>query len=341
MGERRKLLSVLQGHNVKPFPTWIMRQAGRYLPEYRQVRKEAGSFLDLCYTPEFSIEVTMQPIRRFGFDAAILFSDILVVPDALGQDVRFEEGVGPVLGPLPDNLFEAYNAEDFIDYLEPVFEAVRGIRSELPDDVTLLGFCGSPWTVATYMVGGKGSPDQAKARLFARHYPEKFEKLLDLLVEVSSLYLIRQLEAGADALQVFESWGGSLTPYDFEQYVLKPTQRIVERVRQEKPDALFIGFPKGAGLKIADYALQTGVNGVGIDWTQPVSSVRSLIGSKIATQGNIDPLLMVTGGRALDEAVDKLLAEVDNTPHIINLGHGITPDGKAEHVEQLLKRVRG
>lgn len=244
---RRKVLEVLAGKTVSPPPIWLMRQAGRYLPEYRATRAVAGSFLDLCYTPDLAVEVTLQPIRRYAFDAAILFSDILVIPDALKRNVRFEEGHGPRMDPINDDGIRLLKPEGIAEHLQPVFETVSRLRAELPSETTLLGFCGAPWTVATYMIAGQGTPDQAPARLFAYRNPEAFDHLLAFLADVSAEYLVRQIDAGADAVQIFDSWAGVLGEEEFARYAVKPVQRIIASVRAQRPQARIIAFAKGAG----------------------------------------------------------------------------------------------
>lgn len=336
----RKLLRVLDGERFDVPPVWLMRQAGRYLPEYRETRKQAGGFLQLCYTPELAIEVTMQPIRRFGFDAAILFSDILVIPDALGRKVRFEEGRGPILEPIGPEEIPALSGDGAVERLSPVMEAVSGIRSALDDATTLLGFCGAPWTVATYMIAGHGTPDQAPARLFSYRHREAFSQLIDLLADVSADYLIAQLKAGADAVQIFDSWSGVLGEADFEKWCVAPVKRMVARVRNEIADARIIGFPKGAGIAYGDYRAKTGVTALGLDWAVPLSFARRLQ-EQGAVQGNLDPMRVIAGGQALDEGVDAILEALGGGPLVFNLGHGITPDAPIAHVEQLLKRIRG
>ncbi len=336
----RKVLEVLKGKHFDRPPIWMMRQAGRYLPEYRETRKKAGGFLDLCYSPKLATEVTLQPIRRFGFDAAILFSDILVVPDALGRRVDFIEGTGPVLDPISADDIGQLNSSVVGRHLEPVIETVRLIRSELPAETTLLGFCGAPWTVATYMIAGRGTPDQAPARLHALRDPESFSQLIDVLVEASSSYLIQQLEAGADAVQIFDSWAGILGESEFQKWCIDPVMRIVGNVRSRIPDAIVIGFPKGAGEKYNDYATATGVSALGLDWSVGFSQAIRLQ-KEVPVQGMLDPLRLIAGGRALDKGVDEILEHLGSGPLIFNLGHGITPDTPIEHVEQMLKRVRG
>jgi uroporphyrinogen decarboxylase len=332
-------VKVLDGETVYPPPLWMMRQAGRYLPEYREVRKRAGSFLDLCYSPELAAEVTMQPIRRFGFDAAILFSDILVVPHALGRKLTFSEGQGPQLEPILPEEIGRLSTEKFHVNLRPVYEAVAKIRGELALDKALLGFCGAPWTVATYMIAGHGTPDQAPARLFAYRHPQAFDALLDLLADVSAEYLLAQLKAGADAVQIFDSWSGVLDEDMFERACVLPVKRIVDKVRAVRPEARIIGFPKGAGALYDSYRAQTGVTALGLDWTVPSSQAQHLQ-RQGAVQGNLDPLRLVAGGKALDEGVDTILRHLGGGPLVFNLGHGITPEAPVAHVEQMIKRVR-
>lgn len=319
----------------------MMRQAGRYLPEYRELRAKAGGFLDLCFTPEFAAEVTLQPIRRFGFDAAIIFSDILVIPYALGREVRFEAGEGPRLTPLdtPDKVDTLARRADF-GKLEPVYEALRRVRRELDPKIALIGFCGAPWTVATYMVAGQGTPDQAPARMMAYRQAEAFAKIIDVLVENSIQYLLGQLSAGADVLQIFDTWAGVLPPREFRRWSIEPTRRIIEGVRKERPDSRIIGFPRGAGALLPEYVEATGVDAVSIDWTAEPSLIRERVQNRIAVQGNLDPLALIAGGAALDAAVDDVLANYAGGRLIFNLGHGIQPQTPIAHVEQMLKRVR-
>jgi len=319
----------------------MMRQAGRYLPEYREVRAKAGGFLDLCFTPELAAEVTLQPIRRFNFDAAIIFSDILVVPHALGRDVRFEVGEGPRLDPLdtPDKVGTLASTGDFTK-LEPVFEALRRVRRELDPKIALIGFCGAPWTVATYMVAGHGTPDQAPARMMAYRHPEAFAQIIDTIVESSIQYLLGQLAAGADVLQIFDTWAGVLPPREFQRWSVEPTMRIVQGVRRQVPDAKIIGFPRGAGALLPGYVEATGVDAVSIDWTAEPSLIREKVQSRVAVQGNLDPLVLITGGDALDRGVDDVLVNFAGGRLIFNLGHGIQPETPIAHVEQMVKRVR-
>jgi uroporphyrinogen decarboxylase len=337
----KPFIDVLSGQRQAVPPVWMMRQAGRYLPEYREVRARAGGFLDLCFNPELAAEVTLQPIRRFGFDAAIIFSDILVIPYALGRSVRFEVGEGPRLEPLDDPAKVATLAPlaDF-GKLQPVFDALKIVRSALDPRTALIGFCGAPWTVATYMVAGQGTPDQAPARMMAYRHPEAFAEIIDVLVENSIQYLLAQLAAGADALQIFDTWAGVLPPAEFARWSVEPTRRIVEGVRAKVPEAKIIGFPRGAGAQLPGYVEATGVNAVSIDWTAEPAFIRERVQSRVAVQGNLDPLALITGGAALDRAVDDVLASFAQGRFIFNLGHGIQPETPTAHVEQMLKRVR-
>ncbi len=299
----------------------------------------AGSFLDLCYTPELAVEVTLQPIRRFGFDAAILFSDILVVPHALGRDLRFEEGRGPLMTPIEVSEIGHLAETDFHGHLEPVYETVRQLRAVLPDETTLLGFCGAPWTVATYMIAGHGTPDQAPARLFSYAHPDAMTELLDFLAGQTAEYLIRQVDAGADAVQIFDSWSGVLDEDGFEKCCVAPVRKMVSKVRAKHPDVPIIGFPKGAGTLYETYRGKTGVDALGMDWTVPLSQAKRLQ-KQGAVQGNLDPIRLVAGGQALDEGVDRILDQLGDGSLIFNLGHGITPETPIAHVEQMIARVR-
>jgi uroporphyrinogen decarboxylase len=337
----KPFLDVLAGQRQAVPPIWMMRQAGRYLPEYRELRAKAGGFLDLCFTPEFAAEVTLQPIRRFGFDAAIIFSDILVIPHALGRSVRFEAGEGPRLDPLdtPDKIGTLASQADF-SRLAPVYEALRRVRRELDSKTALIGFCGAPWTVATYMVAGQGTPDQAPARMMAYRHPQAFSTIIDTLVDNSIRYLLDQLRAGADALQIFDTWAGVLPPREFQRWSIEPTARIVAGVRKQVPDAKIIGFPRGAGPLLPDYVDSTAVNAVSIDWTADPAFIRERVQNRVAVQGNLDPLVLISGGAALDRAVDDVLSSYANGRLIFNLGHGIQPETPIAHVERMVKRVR-
>lgn len=337
----KPFIDVLAGRRQPVPPLWMMRQAGRYLPEYRSLREKAGSFLNLCFTPEYAAEVTLQPIRRFNFDAAIIFSDILVIPHALGRSVRFEAGEGPRLDPLdtPEKMSTLAAEADF-GKLEPVYEALRRVRAELDPNIALIGFCGAPWTVATYMVAGQGTSDQAPARMMAYRHPQAFSKIVDILVENSIEYLIGQLKAGADALQLFDTWAGVLPPREFQRWSVEPARRIVEGVRKRAPHAKFIGFPRGAAGQLPAYVEATGVDAVSIDWTADPALIRERVQTKVAVQGNLDPLVLIAGGAVLDRAVDDVLTNYAKGRLIFNLGHGIQPETPIAHVEQMVKRVR-
>lgn len=342
MPVKKSLLHVLDGHRQAHPPIWMMRQAGRYLPEYRAVREQAGSFLDLCFNPKLAAEVTLQPVRRFQFDAAILFSDILVIPHALGQLVRFEAGEGPRLTPLDEaGGLGALSRQIDQDALAPVYDTIGLVKAAMPSDVTLIGFCGAPWTVATYMIAGRGTPDQAPARIFAYRQPEVFKELIDILVRASASYLIRQFQAGVDVVQIFDTWAGVLAPEEFDCWCIEPMQRIVARVRQEIPQAKIIGFPRGAGTGLLRYVDRIPVNAVSLDWTIDRTFAREHIQSRMPVQGNLDPLALLVGGPALDRAVDAILAAFAGGPFIFNLGHGILPETPIAHVEQMIGRVRG
>ena len=338
--ERRKIMRVLSGETLTPPPLWLMRQAGRYLPEYRETRAKAGSFLDLCYTPEHAAEVTLQPIRRYGFDAAILFSDILVIPDALKRNVRFTEGHGPEMDPIDETGILALKPEGVIAYLEPVMETVRRLRRDLPTETTLLGFCGAPWTVATYMIAGHGTPDQAPARLFAYRYPQAFEHLLMLLAEISADYLVAQIDAGADAVQIFDSWAGVLGEKEFEAFAVKPVAKIIASIKSRRPQARIIAFAKGAGYLLKTYRQKTGADAIGLDWSVPLAFARELQKDG-PVQGNLDPMRVVAGGKALEDGIDEILQQLGHGPLIFNLGHGITPQADPANVARLVERVRG
>jgi len=338
----KAVLAVLEGQERRPPPVWLMRQAGRYLPEYREIRQKAGDFLTLCFTPELAAEVTLQPVRRFGFDAAILFSDILVVPHALGQTVWFAEGEGPRLEPIGDRAGVARLAAQLNqDILAPVYETIRRVKAELPPHVTLLGFCGAPWTVASYMIAGRGTPDQGPARLFAYADPETFAALIDRLVEASVSYLVQQFQAGVDAVQIFDTWAGVLPLQELQRWCIEPTQRIATRVRAQVPTARIIGFPRGIGSALLRYVEDVPIDAVGLDSAVDPIFVRDQIQWRIPVQGNLDPLALVAGGAALDRAVDSILEVFSERPFIFNLGHGILPQTPIAHVERMLTRLRG
>lgn len=335
------IMSVLRGQRSEgSSPIWLMRQAGRYLPEYRALRAEKGGFLELVHDSEAACEVTLQPLRRFDCDAAILFSDILVVPHAMGQDLWFETGEGPRLAPrlaeVPlDTLVPVP------ERLDPVYATIRLLKASMADSGrALLGFAGSPWTVATYMVDGKGSKDHSAARRLAYTDPQRFAALIDAITATTVEYLIGQIQAGVDAIQLFDSWAGSLAPDQFARWVIEPNRHIVEQVKAVFPDTPIIGFPKGAGAKLIDYAAQTGVDAIGVDETHDPVWVNANLPPQLPVQGNLDPLLLIAGGDALDAAIDRITAAFSTRPHIFNLGHGILPDTPIAHVQQLFARVR-
>lgn len=341
--ERSRFLAPFRGEVLSPPPIWLMRQAGRCLPEYREVRAKAGSFLGLVYSPELAAEVTLQPVRRFGLDAAILFSDILVVPDALGQRVEFREGEGPCLEPVRSvEDIGRLDRSRVAEKLGIVFETVARVRERLAEDVALIGFCGAPWTVASYMVGGKGTPDQADARLWAYRDREGFARLIDLLTEVSVEYLAGQVRAGANALQIFDTWAGSLPGAEFDRWVLEPTAKLIAGLKRLHPEVPVIGFPRGAGVRAGRYVRETRVDAIGCDTVTSIGDLRKLVaGSGVVIQGNLDPLLLVAGGVALRDGVRRVLQEAAGTPFVFNLGHGILPETPPDHVAELVALVRG
>jgi len=334
------LLSVLTGKKAEKTPLWLMRQAGRYLPEYRALRAEKGGFLELVYDSEAAAEITLQPIRRFGFDAAILFSDILIVPHAMGQALTFGPGEGPRLAPaLVDAGWRRLTPD--LARFGPIYDTVRRVAASLPPATTLIGFAGAPWTVATYMVAGQGSKDQAETRRLAYREPRAFALLIDRIVEVTIDYLSGQIEAGAMAVQLFDSWAGTLSPDQFDAWVIAPTKRIVAEIMTRHPGVPVIGFPKGAGAKLAAYAAETGVDVVGLDETVDPAWADAVLPKGLPVQGNLDPLALIAGGEALGAGVARIRAAFDTRPHVFNLGHGILPDAPIAHVEALLAMLRG
>jgi uroporphyrinogen decarboxylase len=340
LGEK-PLLAVLRGERRDPVPMWMMRQAGRYLPEYRQLRQEKGSFLDLVYDSDAAAEITLQPLKRFPkLDAAILFSDILIVPFAIGQHLTLVSSEGPRLTP-PLMSADLDDLTPFLTRLEPVYETVRKVRERLAPEKALIGFAGSPWTVATYMVAGQGSRDQSEARRLAYGNSAKFTEIIARIEQVTIEYLSGQIEAGVEAVQLFDSWAGSLSPAQFEQWVIAPTARIVRALRERHPGIPIIGFPKGAGGKLAAYAKETGVDALGIDETvDPVWATEELP-EEMPVQGNLDPLALIAGGETLATAVRRTLDAFAGRPHIFNLGHGILQDTPIENVERLIALVKG
>ena len=338
-GPTKPLLTVLKGGKADVLPIWLMRQAGRYLPEYRALRAEKGGFLDLVYDAGAAAEITLQPIRRFGFDGAILFSDILIVPHALGQELRFEAGEGPRLSPT---MLEADLGalRPVPERLEAIYRTVEKVARALPPETTFLGFAGSPWTVATYMVAGQGSREQAEARRLAYRDPARFGAIIDAVADMTVDYLSGQVQAGVEAVQLFDSWAGSLSPAQFEQWVIAPTARIVSAFKARHPDVPVIGFPKGAGGKLPAYARETGVDAIGLDETVDPRWAVAALPEGLPVQGNLDPLALIAGGEALETAVRSIISAFEGRPHIFNLGHGILQDTPIAHVEKLLTLVR-
>lgn len=342
LGSASKLVSTLHGNPNQIPPVWLMRQAGRYLPEYRQIRSQAGSFLNLCYSPDLAAEVTMQPIKRYDFDAAILFSDILVVPHALGQNVSFVEAEGPCLDPVE-------NAQDLLK-LDPartsakysvVCETVDKIRHRLSSDKALIGFCGAPWTVATYMVAGRGTTDQAPARNLAYRDPEIFSQLIDILTETSIDYLSQQIAAGVNVVQIFDSWAGNLPDSEFDRWVVQPTRKIVTTLNSSHPDIPVIGFPRAAGTNALYYIRETGVHCIGCDTSMALNFMKdTLAPTQVVLQGNLDPLLLVTGQQAMEDRINDILEAMRDTPFVFNLGHGIVPQTPPDNVARLVETIR-
>jgi uroporphyrinogen decarboxylase len=336
----KRVLRVLNGEALSPQPIWLMRQAGRYLPEYRALRGQSSTFLEFCYTPKTAAEATLQPIRRFGFDAAILFCDILVVPDAFGQKVSFEAGEGPRLEPIA-NAADLKKLREEIDlaHLSPVFEAIERCKSQLPSETCLIGFCGAPWTVASYMVAGCGTPDQAPARLFAYRFPDLFQDLIDRLVEGSIAYLSWQIDAGVDAVQIFDTWAGVLPPAEFVRWCREPVARIIAGLRKNGRRVPVIAFPRAAGPQIETFCGHTGADALGLGTSADLAVIGQMGGAAV-TQGNLDPLALIAGGTPLEEGVREILEATHERPHIFNLGHGILPQTPIEHVEHLVRLVR-
>ena len=337
----KRMLRALKGERLDKPSFWLMRQAGRYLPEYREIRNQAGGFLDLCFSPKLACEVTLQPIRRYGMDAAILFSDILIVPYGLGQGVAFKEGEGPVLDPVRNaSDLSRLSLDGFHERVAPVYETVSRIAEALPKETTLIGFAGSPWTVATYMAEGGGSKEFVAVKRWAYGDPEGFGQLIDLLVEATVSYLSRQVEAGAEVLQLFDSWAGALPEPGFRRWCIEPTIRIVAALKARYPDIPIIGFPRGAGTLYVPYATETGIDAVSLDTTVSVAWAAEALQSKLPVQGNLDPILLVAGGDALDREVERILSGFSGGAHIFNLGHGVTQTTPPETVERLARRLR-
>ena len=333
------LLETLRGKKSDRTPVWLMRQAGRYLPEYRELRASKGGFLELCYDAEAAAEVTLQPIKRFAFDGAILFSDILIVPHAMGQNLWFEAGEGPRLAPKITEVALA-SLERTPEHFEAIYKTVRRVASQIDDKTTFMGFAGSPWTIATYMVQGQGSKDQAVTRRYAYKDEVAFGELIDAIIENTVEYLLGQVEAGVEAIQLFDSWAGTLSPAQFEKWVIAPNAEIISRLKAVHPDLPIIGFPKGAGAKLLAYANETGASAIGLDETVDPLWAHENLPAGLPLQGNLDPLALIAGGEALEKSARHILQIFEDRPHIFNLGHGILPDTPIEHVEQLLHIVR-
>jgi len=339
--EDKLMLRALCGETTSRPPFWLMRQAGRYLPEYRKTRAEAGNFLDLCYNPSLAEEVTLQPLRRYGMDAAILFADILLIPDALGQPLAYKEGEGPVLEPVRSAKDLIKLSPEFIHTtLAPVYETVNRLSNSIPAECTLIGFAGAPWTVATYMVEGRGSKDYVHIKKWAYSDPEGFGQLIDMLVETTIAYLDKQVEAGAEVVQIFDTWAGVLPDDMLRRWVIEPTKRIVDGLRRKYPQVPVIGFPKGVGGSIIDFVKDTGVTAVSLDTGTPLDWAAREVQSLVPVQGNLDPILLVNGGKAMEARIETILEALGKGPFIFNLGHGIIPQTPPEHVEKLSKIIR-
>ena len=339
-GTEKRLLSVLKGKEVDRPPVWMMRQAGRYLPEYKKVRSQTSNFLEFCYNTKLATEVTLQPITRFGFDASIMFADILVIPDALGQEVTFQEGVGPVLQAISQRSeIDALSCEGLHEHMAPIYGTLGSLTKELPSDVTLIGFAGAPWTVATYMIGGRGSPTQAAARTMAYRQEADFAALMEKLVDATAEYLIRQAQSGAEVLQLFDTWAGSLSASEFRKWCVAPTREIIKRVRQAV-DVPIIGFPKGVGPLVLEFVEETGVDGVSLDTNMDMVWAKENLSGKVAMQGNLDPLLVVAGGPELDVRVKDLLDLFKGEQFIFNLGHGLVPETPPENVGRVVDLIK-
>ena len=339
---KKLLLRAINGENILRPPLWLMRQAGRYLPEYRNVRSQEKNFLNFCYNPDFAVEVTLQPLERYGFDAAILFSDILVIPDALGQKVEFREGEGPILEPIRNkNELERLSMIGLHDHLAGVYETVLRLSKEIPKETALIGFAGAPWTVATYMVEGNGSKDCPTARTWAYSDPQGFSKLIELLVEATSAYLIKQIDYGAEVIQLFDTWAGVLSESQFQLWVIEPTRKIVQRINKAHPNVPVMGFPRGAGILYLDFVEKTGVSGVSLDNSVPIKWAVENIQPRCTVQGNLDNTALISGGEMMEKEIYNILEGFSKGSHIFNLGHGILPQTPPENVSKLVEIIHG
>ncbi len=336
------MIRALRGETLEKPPFWLMRQAGRYLPEYRKIRKNSKNFLDFCYTPDLAVEVTLQPLRRYRMDAAILFSDILVVPDALGQGVKFLEGEGPVLDPIRSAAdIRRLNPDRIGNHLTPVFEILNRLATEIPKETALIGFAGAPWTLAVYMVEGRGGTDCGHILEWADNRADEFQVLMNLLVEVTADYLVRQAESGAEIIQLFDSWAGVLNEDQFRRWIIEPTRRIVDNLHERCPGVPVIGFPRNVGRKADDYVSLTGVDGVSLDQDTSLDWIAGTLQPKCTVQGNLDNKVLIGGGRDLDRAAIKILRVLSGGPFIFNLGHGVLPETPPDHVARVAELVRG
>jgi uroporphyrinogen decarboxylase len=337
----KPFLTVLKGQTINPPPIWLMRQAGRYLPEYKALRTQAANFIDFCFRPELAVEATLQPIRRFALDAAILFSDILTIPYALGQKVEFLEGEGPVLEPLrsADDIGRL-RQDGAVEKLSPVYRTVAGVAADLPKETALIGFAGAPWTVAAYMVEGHGSRDFLVAKGFGMAKPELFDRILDIVTTATIDHLSAQIAAGAEAVQLFDSWAGVLAEREFRRWVIAPTQRIAAALHEKHPGVPLIGFPRGAGGLLPNYAVETGVSCVGLDTQVPLGWAMKVLPPGLPVQGNLDPVALVTGGQALNDGIRTILDQTKGRPLVFNLGHGVPMTTPPDHVAELVRLVR-
>ena len=341
MSNGQLVQNALDGVNTGQVPVWLMRQAGRYLPEYRALRSQTPNFMEFCRNASLCCEATLQPINRFGFDAAIIFSDILVIPDALGQEVTFESGVGPRLNALkPENCLNVISERVNLTKLNGTFEALALVRSKLPNEVSLIGFCGAPWTVASYMIAGRGTPDQGPARLFAYRYPDIFRELIERLIEASVIYLDQQVKAGADILQIFDSWAGVLPGQEFISWCERPVLEIVERVKSLHPDVKIIVFSRGSGIRLNRFTDTKSIDCIGIDTSTDLNWISANIPGNLCVQGNLDPLALLAGGPRLIDSINHILASLQDRAFIFNLGHGILPETPIEHVETMVTHIR-